>query len=438
MPLSDIVDVTITTESAQVRAKGYGIPLILSATAAFGDRVRAFFDLAELTAAGLGAATPEYKAAQALFSQSPRPEKVLIGRCVNRPTQRHKVTIVLVQNATTYTLKVDGTEVSFTSDANATVDEIRTGLKAAIDALAKPITVTNEIGTSEITITNNAAGGWTRFEVLDVNLLGIVQDHADPGLAADLDAIKAVNDEWYGLSYLFPSAACVTSIAAWVEANGKLYVQTSQETKIITTAAGGATDIAKVLQTAAYMRTAIIYHPDNGAFSDFAWLGKCLPLDPGSETWKFKRLSGVATTNLTPTHVANAKAKNANYYYEIAGVPTTADGKVAGNDWIDSIRGRDWIESGMAEKIFTSLSNAKKVPYTDAGIAVIEAGVRAQLMQAVSVGLIAEDPAFTVTVPKASAALPADKSARILRNVLFEATLAGAIHEIRIQGRVSV
>lgn len=437
MPLNDIVDVTITTDSARVKQAGFGIPLILSATAAFAERVREFAEAADIVAAGLPATSPEYLAAQAMFSQNPRPPKVLIGRATRLPTQRFIVTVKSVLNTTAYKLKVNGTEVTFTSDATATTDEIRTGLQGAINALGLALTVNNEIGTSDITITANVAGAWFRIEVTTPTLLGIVQNHADPGAAADLTELKAVNNDWYGLMCLFPSAAYVAAIAGWAEANDKIFIQQTQDSPVPDTAAGG-TDVGSTLATAAYMRTALIYHPDNGAFVDAAWMGKCLPLDPGSETWKFKTLSGVAATQLTGAQVTNLKAKNANYYYAVGGVNITADGKVSGNEWIDTIRGRDWLEARMAERIFGTLANAAKVPFTDKGIGVIEADVRAQLREGVAVGLLSDNPMPTVTVPKAADSSATDKANRILRGLTFSATLAGAIHEVRITGRVSV
>ena len=83
------------------------------------------------------------------------------------------------------------------------------------------------------------------------------------------------------------------------------------------------------------------------------------------------------------------------------------------------------------------LAAADKIPYTDAGIAQVESQVRAQLDDGITAGGIAPEP-YTVTVPKAAAAAPADRAARILRNVKFSARLAGAIQKIVIQGVLTV
>ena len=132
------------------------------------------------------------------------------------------------------------------------------------------------------------------------------------------------------------------------------------------------------------------------------------------------------------------ETKKANYYITVAGVSIVMNGQVSGNEWIDTIRGIDWLEARMKERLFSALINAPKIPYTDNGVAIIEAGVRAQLAEGIRVGFLAADPAPEVTVPKVADIDPAQKAARILPDVSFSATLAGAIHEIEIDGVVSV
>ena len=76
--------------------------------------------------------------------------------------------------------------------------------------------------------------------------------------------------------------------------------------------------------------------------------------------------------------------------------------------------------------------------FTDSGIGTILNLITAQLKEGVSKGFLAGDPAPTVTVPKAAAVDPADKAARTLPGVKFQATLAGAIHRVVISGTLSV
>ena len=110
---------------------------------------------------------------------------------------------------------------------------------------------------------------------------------------------------------------------------------------------------------------------------------------------------------------------------------------VAQGEFIDIVRGEDWLTSRIQEFVYSVLVNSTKVPYTDAGITAIEAEIRRALQLGINNNFIANDPAPTVTVPLAANVPPNDKAQRILRNVKFQATLSGAIHAINITGTVS-
>ena len=64
--------------------------------------------------------------------------------------------------------------------------------------------------------------------------------------------------------------------------------------------------------------------------------------------------------------------------------------------------------------------------------------MKASLRAAVNQGILAADPAPTVTVPKVADVSAADKTARLLPDMKFTGTLAGAIHKVTITGVVSV
>lgn len=439
MALSDIVDVQITTLTGGVTQAGFGMPFLLGYKAAFIERIRFYTD-PDGVAVDFAVTTPEYRAAAAVFSQNPRPERIAIGRGTLPPTQRFDYYILSVVNSFKYSIMVGASQIDFTSDPSATNDEIVVGLQAAAASAATALGFTASVqgatGAQFLRILANAAGNWLDTEVLDLNYIKVEQNHIDPGVATDLSAVKLIDNSWYCLITLYNSKLYAAAAAAWTEANEKLYLMASLDSEIATVAEGSATDIAKALKTSAYARTAPIYYPNNGKFADAAWAGAVLPFDPGSETWKFKTLAGVPAVALTVTWQTNITNKICNFYYTVAGRNITAEGKVSANEFIDVIRFRDWLKARIQERIFLMLANAKKVPYTDPGIALIEAEVRAQLREGVEVGGLVDG--FVVIVPKAASANPADKAARILRNVKFNATLAGAIHNIRIQGVITL
>lgn len=446
MPTTDIVQISIVAETASASQAGFGTPLILSCNADWVERVRFYADLTEV-AEDFDTDMPEYLAAQAMFSQNPRPEQVAIGRLANKPTQAFKISVASVVNATDYEVRVGEETASYTSDSSADNDEIAGGLATDLETLTAAsgfvATTAGSAGSEYVTLTAGTAGDWFDVAVQgpngegDPSLLLIEQNHADPGVAADLTAILNETDAWYAICNPWNSKAMALAIAAWAEANGKIYVAASNDSVIITTAAGG-TDLADDMSGLGYDNSAVFYHPTMSEFADAALLGRCLPLTPGSETWANKQLTGVTAAVLTSTHRTNLDAKNANYFYEIAGLSITRNGKMAGGDFIDVTRFLHWYKARLSERIISRMVQLDKIAYTDAGVAVLESEVRAQNLDGIAAGGIAEDPAPTVTVPRVADAADADKAARILRNIRFSFTLAGAIHKTVVQGTVSV
>lgn len=261
---------------------------------------------------------------------------------------------------------------------------------------------------------------------------------ASGSVTDDLEAIQAINDDWYAIACTDRTSSIVQQIAAWTETRVKIFGTSSDDLNIINQPVGtDTTSIAAIFNNLGYIRTFVLYHQDaNSDFPECAWFGNCLPLQPGSETWAFKTLVSMATTDLSTTQQNNLFAKRANVYSYVGGVGITQKGTMAQGEYIDIVRGVDWLTSTIQSYVYSVLVNNPKVPYTDAGITSIEAQIRRALAQGVSNNFLTDDPAPVVTVPKAANVSSADKAARILRNVTFQATLAGAIQAVVIRGTV--
>ena len=257
-------------------------------------------------------------------------------------------------------------------------------------------------------------------------------------MATDLAAIVVEDDTWYGLVTLYNSNAYVVAAAAWVEAQtAKQYAADICDSETISLAVGGS-DTADDLATATYNQTSAWYHPSPAAFLGAALLGKFLPYDPGEATAKFKSLSGVATVTLTATQRANLRAKKANTYESVSGVGMTWEGTTADGDFIDKVRDIHWLNDEVSTEVFLALANVAKVPYTDPGVEQMKAAIRGALDRAVDLGVLAADPAPQVTAPKVADVSAGNRAARILPDVRFTGTLAGAVHKVQIRGVVSV
>ena len=116
----------------------------------------------------------------------------------------------------------------------------------------------------------------------------------------------------------------------------------------------------------------------------------------------------------------------------------TTFGITASGEYVDITRFIDWLDARIKERIFGVLANNAKVPYTDAGVDLMRGQVLAQLQQGITAGGLAADPAPTVQAPLVADIDPADKANRNLPDITFQATLAGAIHQLEISGVLSV
>lgn len=271
----------------------------------------------------------------------------------------------------------------------------------------------------------------------------------DADLTATLNAIIAEDSDWYGLVTTTRTKADQLLAAAFVEANKKIYVAASAEADIVdTTDASDSTSLAAVFKDNAYDRSAVVYlSAAASAYPDAALLGKILPFTAGSYTAKFKTLAGITVDSLTASQVTNATDKNANVYIEIGGRNMITEGTVGSGEFIDVTIFIDWLESRIKESVFSLLAKTKKVPYTNAGIAQIENEVQGVLQIGQDNGGIsptefdADDNqigGYFTSVPALADISSADKTARLLKNVNFVAFLAGAIHNVQINGTITV
>ena len=357
------------------------------------------------------------------------------------------VKITQIEPNGVYTVTLNGIDFTYIAGPNIqTSDEIATALVNLVNLLPVQVDVSainlND-GSFEI-VSNNLINTFSisvSAEIMSYQKgLIVLPLVASNPVADDLTAINDANNTWYALITTSRDIPTVKAIASWVEARTKLFGTASSDPAIINVQAGtDVTSIAAFFNQLGYVRTFVMYHQDaDFDYPEAAWFGRVLPLEPGSETWKFKTLNSISYSNLTTTQQNNVLAKKANIYVYVGGVGITENGTVAQGEYIDIVRGIDWLTARIQEYVFSVLVNNPKIPYTDAGIAIIESEVKRVLQIGVNNNLLASDPVPTTSVPKASSVPSVDKANRILKNVRFQATLAGAIHAVEIRGIVSV
>jgi hypothetical protein len=265
------------------------------------------------------------------------------------------------------------------------------------------------------------------------------KDATDADWATAFNLIQSAQPEWYAFS-IEPRSGTeeddIKEAMAWAETQKKIFFFSTDDTDAYDS--GVSTDLGAFAQSNAYDRTVSVFHLDgDDTHIENAWQGECLPFDPGSQTWAYKTLSGIAKYDLTTAQQSNLFAKNYNIYTEKGGVNITQDGNLASGEYIDIIRGVDWLESRLEVEIYSNLVNQRKIPYDDGGIILIKGAVEAVLQEAERAGVLI--PGTSVVTAPTYAEIPTnDVLNRILPDINFTALLQGAIHKVQINGTVTV
>jgi len=526
MSLEDVVNVQITRRTTAVERAGFGTLLHLVMHRAWDDRIRTYVEASDLLDDGFSDTDPAYRGARAYFAQSPKPERIKIGRLATADTVT--VFIDTVANTTRYTVFIDGVGFDFTSDATATSTEIEAGLTSilntgyaitgvtpAVDTFiiagnhvssfpaGKRFRVTGSTGNDgtytivsatlsagstrivvEEDVTSAVADGFIESltDITAVNSVGgdgfitvapvvpstffAIKAGANMHLefvlsgtiAANLNDIEFVESlTWYGTTLARQYGALNKNLqrqlADEIESRRKMLGVASDDEDIVDDSVSeddpDTGTIARQVQAASYARSWVLFSRQasgdlDDTFPDCAWFGARFTTDPGKETWMFATLAGITADDLTATERLNALAKNANVYSQFTtDIAKTEEGTVGVGEFIDVIRFVDFLHSDITVDVFSALINPPppmvKVPFTDAGIAVVDNALRGTLQRSTTEGGDVRGLAsFTTTVLSIADVSTADKAARLLRNVNFTGVLSGAIHLVSINGFVSV
>jgi hypothetical protein len=457
--LDKIVQVVIERQTRVPSMKSFSEHLVAAEFSPVGitpvfdpdHRVRIFGSLEEIAAAGFPTDGFVYRAAAKQYSQSNHIGNMYVGWKIPGDVWDVKGVIdrpFVAGNIIEWTIAgVAMPAISFAEEGSseamvdAVVKEFNeqfTQTKAIkIDALH--IRFYGAFLQSQITVT----GGASRPEISWDGATNPIP--ADANWTAALTKMKEQNNDWYAISVSARQMANQQECAQWIQANEKLGILTSGDETLPNEETG---DIAAWAKLNNLDRVAVFYHPDakltdagvdalaaTDPIPEAAYFGKLLTKQPGSATWKFKELQSVPTYELTQGQVTNVETKNATWYMTTADVPMTSNGQVAAGEYIDVIHGLDWLKARIQNLVFTALANVNKVPFTDEGIQMVVAPLKAALEEGKKNGILASSE---VTFPAVAEVSITDKGKRFLPDVDFTGELAGAIHSTKIHGVVTL
>lgn len=444
--LDRVVSVNISLNTTGISVEGFNTMLAVGAHAHSLARVETYTSASDMVTAGFSDTDPLYLAAVDAFSQTPRPKQVKIGR---RQAASVGVKVKTLTSAGVYKLTISHldadsnvVEVPYTyTNAGGTAGDILSGLKDLIDADSTSV-VTAAVSVDTLTLTTTAGDAF--MVATSANMEQSVASVTET-IAETMAAIQKYDNDWYGWVLASRTQADILAAANWTESVRKLFGTAIAEAGAYNPES--TTDTGYLLYNGNYYRTFWFYHKDAATdYPEAAVMARCFAILPGGETWANKKLAGVTTDPLTETQYIAITKKNGNTFERFRNISITQNGKVAAGEWIDVIRFRDWLQEEITVNVFNALVNSDKIPYTDEGIAIIEAQIRQALELGTRRGGIApveydedgnENYGYTISVPLSSSISANQKATRVLQDVSFTARLAGAIHVVEITGSLT-
>lgn len=448
-PISDYIDIQITRDTIQVTRTGFGVPLIFSAEATFSD-VRSFATITEVRDE-FGSNSETAKQAERLFDQKFKVPIVQIARwnTVNDLTDELDDLIQKENGNSWYSLELayinlDDTDIL---DAAAWVS----GQKKIFGYQSRTEDIltasTSDIASSLKTLNNERTFGFYtsagKKQILTLTLdadfvTANVIDGTIDGIAITPVPFTTNHDD------------TMTALAVELATNAKIETAIVSAPRVITITCLNEfptinIDMQNFIITLGATQAGVIIIETQRGRGDTinnelhaAILGRIMPLDAGSATWKFKNLNNVAPDELTTTEKNNALGKNINLYLETGPLANTREGTMASGEFIDVIRGVDKIEFGISETIFTTLIELDKVGYTNDGVNVLVNDVIKELQIATDETILSEERPFIVIADTVESVPSSQRASRVAPDINFTAFLAGAIHKVVIRGVISV
>lgn len=440
MSLDDLLNVQISASTASPSKANFGTVLLLvqKVPVTFTQRTKLYAKGTDMVSDGFGSGDPAVLLANAIKAQSPSPVNFKVAFRLHKVVQTIVLTCTSTVAGDKYAITVNGTPIAYTvpGTGSPTTSTVATAIATLIAAVSG---VAASTASGAIITTTGASGVLNAFAGWSANLQ--FQDNTadaggSSGIADDLNAVSTFDNDWYGLALDSNSASEVAAAAAWVETNKKLFIPTTGDWGV--KQSGVTSDIASTLKTSAYTRTAVWFKQDavNDGFGAALMAKQFASAAPGSDSYAYKTVAGQAADTLSPAERAAILAKKANCYEQVNNVNITEGGNTASGQWLDVVRGIDWLSTEIQFRLYTMFLNNPKIPYTDLGVDAMLGVIKAVLQAAVDVGLLVDGSTFA-TAPKVATIDPATKASRVFPGIAFGGELQGAIHGATLNGTVT-
>lgn len=400
LSVSRLVKVAVNLQPLAVPRRNFGVLLIAGDTDVIDgeERIRSYTDI-EGVAVDFGTTDPEYKAALAYFSQSPRPALLYIGRWVRQATVGRLVGgshetdpdawKAVADGA--FKIDIDGAEASLTGmdfsacDTLAEVAAVIHAKLATVDA-ACAWDGTRFVVTSETTGADSTLGyAIAPTAGTDIGpMAGLTASLAYvpvPGFDSESpeECVQVLADksgQWYGLTFAastMPTDDQLVAVAGFVEAASRSRVMGITVADPRTASSVYTLDIASRLKALGYDRTIVQYSSSN-PYAVCSILGRAFTVNFSANrsciTLMYKGEPGVVAETLSESQANALKAKNCNVFVNYDnGTAIIQHGTVASGAFFDEIHGLDWLTDAIQTECWNLLYQSKtKIPQTEEGV----------------------------------------------------------------------
>ena len=186
------------------------------------------------------------------------------------------------------------------------------------------------------------------------------------------------------------------AFASWNDAQANRWLYACWDSDAAPKASSNATSsLGYLLGVANSSGTVLISAPDATKAAFVA--GYVASLDftrlNGRTTLKFRSQQGLAADVVDQTTASNLEANGYNYYGTFATANDSftffTDGRCTGVfKWVDSYVNQIWLNNALQLAMMTLLTNARSIPYNDAGYAMIDAACSDPILAGVNFGAI--------------------------------------------------
>lgn len=162
---------------------------------------------------------------------------------------------------------------------------------------------------------------------------------------------------------------------------------------------------------------------------------------PGMITYK-NFIVNTTADELSDSTIKSINDSNGIAIIEKAGDTVTSEGKASSGEYIDIIDSMDYINQQLTYNIQKLLNTSLKIPYTNNGISQLESVTENVLLTAGRNNMINTDdngaPIYSVSFALREETSEEDRAARKYAAGYFSYSLAGAIHDVTVNGEITV